>query len=291
MRYRFKGFVRESGKPVEGHVQAAQEGEAYDILAENGIVTESIRPDPRPSDMYPQGIQPRQAAAPAAAGAAPLADAIDSALDTSSSQVPFDSLAQHYKGKNVWVIDREKIRRYVAQVVDQALQTSMAQSTATEETRKTVADAIEKLFKDNRNITSPASQVQQQNRGGGGNHPDLEYQIQRLSGVIRQAENMIASMSMLARRMGRGGGGGGGGRGRYVPGQVDDAHNEVLLEIFKSNLELIRTIEDQNNPPVAAPTEGSAAAQSGTDAAGSTNGNGSSGNGDGDTPRERPQTP
>src|SRR5687768_7867963 len=175
VRYRFKGFVRETGKPVEGHVQAAQEGEAYDILAENGIVTESMRPDPRPSDVYPNELLPHQTAA----AAAPLAEAIDSALDTSSSQVPFDSLAQHYKGKNVWVIDREKIRRYVAQVVDQTLQASMAESSASDETRKTVAEAIEKLFKDNRNITSPASQVQQQQAGSRGNNPDLEYQIQR----------------------------------------------------------------------------------------------------------------
>ena len=50
MRYRFRGLVRDTGKPVEGHVDADNEEFAFHLLANNGIVTESLRADPRPED-------------------------------------------------------------------------------------------------------------------------------------------------------------------------------------------------------------------------------------------------
>ena len=51
MRYRFRGLVRETGQPVEGHVEAATEEEAYNVLGENGFVTEAVRADPKPLNL------------------------------------------------------------------------------------------------------------------------------------------------------------------------------------------------------------------------------------------------
>ncbi|MEL7089734.1 MAG: hypothetical protein AAGL98_15045, partial [Planctomycetota bacterium] len=50
MRYRFRGLLRETGKPVEGHVEAPTVDQAYDLMADNGIMCESLREDPRLGD-------------------------------------------------------------------------------------------------------------------------------------------------------------------------------------------------------------------------------------------------
>ena len=51
MRYRFRGLVRETGKPVEGHVEAEWHEQALNLLNENGIVTESLREEPKPLNL------------------------------------------------------------------------------------------------------------------------------------------------------------------------------------------------------------------------------------------------
>ena len=244
MRYRFRGLVRETGKVVEGHVEALTEEQAYTALSENGIVTESLRPDPRPLNL----------------GAAPqtqYADAIDSALDTSASQIPFDALAERFRGKNVWVLDREKIRRRVAEVVDQALRANLGTGEQDDVTRAKVAEAIEGLFKDNRNITSRVDEAdrnirQTTNRAQEVN-VTLERQINRLANFINKAENVLTQISTAARNIGSGGGGWGGGG--YVPrglrGKVDvKEQNLVLKEIFDANVSLLQSMEQKNMPPV-----------------------------------------
>src|SRR5665213_2966165 len=268
VRYRFRGLIRDTGKPVEGHVDADNEEFAFHLLANNGIVTESLRSDPRPEDIRPpsaaakpnllpplaqammikrpgQGmpaatmaidspesymppmgpasimppmgpsasimppmgpgsaIQPYQPPAPDNSpmpGAPEVQGAIDSALNSSSSQIEFDALTQHFRGKKVWVIDRDKIKRNVASVVDQAISKSLENAEDAADTRKSVAEAIEKLFKDNRNITSP------QGSGAGAGGKNLDAQIDRLSTVIKNFENSLASMQMAIRNMGAGGG-------------------------------------------------------------------------------------
>src|SRR5206468_9713449 len=105
-------MIRTNGRIVEGHVEAPTPEEAYAALSDNGIVTESLRPDPRPQlppEPEDDGPQPG------------FRDAIDSALDSASHQVSFDSLTEQYRGKKVWVLDRDKIRKRVSQVVDQVL--------------------------------------------------------------------------------------------------------------------------------------------------------------------------
>jgi hypothetical protein len=278
VRYRFRGLIRDTGKAVEGHVEADSEEFAFHLLANNGIVTESVRSDPRPEDLRPKPAKapqpnvlpplaqamlgntrpaapvlpaPRSPYAPPPVDNSPMpgtpevANAIDSALDTSSSQIEFDALTERYRGKKVWVIDRDKIKRNVARVVDQAIAQSLKNADDAADTRKSVAEAIEKLFTDNRNLTSPQGSVAANPAGG----QNLDRQIERLSSVIKNFENSLASMQMAIRNIGSGGGGGGFTPRRNVgqaqqPG-LREEQNAVLMEIFKTNMDLLRNMEDE----------------------------------------------
>jgi hypothetical protein len=179
-------------------------------------------------------------------GTAEVVNAIDSALDTSSSQIEFDALTERYRGKKVWVIDRDKIKRNVARVVDQAITQSLKNADNAADTRKSVAEAIEKLFTDNRNLTSPQGQVGANGAGTGG--PNLDRQIERLSSVIKNFENSLASMQMAIRNIGTGGGGSFTPRRNVGQAQqpgLREEQNAVLLEIFKTNMDLLRNMEDE----------------------------------------------
>src|SRR5579864_424585 len=137
VRYLFRGMIRETGRPVEGHVEAANPDEALMALSDNAIVTESLVPDPKPvnfNEEFPN--QPE------------LASAIESAFDSSSSQINFDDLTERFRGKKVWVIDRDKIRRRVCQVVDQALATSEAHGDSAAQSRQRVQQALQGMFAD-----------------------------------------------------------------------------------------------------------------------------------------------
>lgn len=273
-------MIRANGRVVEGHVDAPTPEEAYGALSDNGIVTESLRPDPRPE-------QRAEAEAPDDQGGDPtFRQAIDHALDSASMQVAFDSLTEQYKGKKVWVLDRDKIRKRVAQVVDQVLAEAQRKAETDQKTRELVQEAIKGMFADNRNIASErtaesiaaeraATAAQAAERAaqaavdkvaaaaaaqitaaaaapralpGPGTKmapsDALESQIQRLSGVVLQAEKALASIISAAARVGRGGGGGGGPRRHSLTGQ-GERQNEVLLEIFKTNLALQRGIEGE----------------------------------------------
>ena len=266
MRYRFKGFVRTTGQPVEGHAHGQTPDDALQSLSEHGIVTESLREEP-------------ETAAPLAGPAHPLRSAVDSALDIASQQVPFDELANKFKGKNVWVLDRDKIRRRVAQVVDNALRDALVQhggDTAGGMTgvREQVAEAISGLFKDNRNLTSQVSNTSMQ----------LEHQIKRIEMITRRAEAVLAQMTIAIGKIGSGGwGGGGGGMGprRYATGsEPRNEQNAVLLEIFKENLRL-RGIEIDESASAAAAAAQAEAAPNGEGAteAGASGINGDNGHG------------
>lgn len=245
MRYRFRGLIRDNANPVEGHVESPTEQDAYNALSENGIVTEALYADPKPLNLS-NYEDPR------------VSNAIDSALDTSSQQVAFDQLMDRYRGKNVWVIDRDKIRSRVAQVVDAAL-ASNGDSPDIQRIRQSVATAIQGVFSDDRNLARQRNaesifgmRVTDDNAPppqplnipsaapgmtlGGATAPALDEQIQKLAAVIQQAEIVLASIASAARRVGSGGG---GGPRRMVPtGPKKEAPNEVLLEIFKANVEL-----------------------------------------------------
>jgi len=275
VRYRFRGLVRESGKPVEGHVEAEWHEQALNLLSENGIVTESLREEPKPLNLSTVPEQQDQ-----------FSSALDSAVDSSSTQVSFDALADKFKGKSVWVIDREKIRKRVAQVVDQAITASMQNADTGAETRDRVAEAIEKLFQNNENLTSRLGQLQQPApppppQAAVAPRPPsdpLERQLTRLANFITKAENLLVSMQSTLRNVGTGGG---GYATRRAKGPVDkDEQNSVLAEIFKSNVALLRNLEvagvgeavapppaDPGPEPAAAPEPVASAPPGGTQGA------------------------
>jgi hypothetical protein len=244
VRYRFRGFIRSTGQPVDGHVQADTAEMGYGALAEHGIITESLTPDPEPLNLSAQHQ--------------PIASAIDSALDTAASQVPFDALTDKFKGKNVWVLDRDKIRSRVAQVVDQALSNATnVGGTDVTAIRASVADAINGLFKDNRNLTSKVSNTALQ----------MDHQIQRLESFVRKAESLLAQMTVAISRIGTGGGGGFAPRRYGGAPSMQQEQNKVLVEIFKENLRL-RGIEiDQSADELAGVAEGTDQPADGTAAA------------------------
>lgn len=250
MRYLFRGLIRETGKPVVGHVEADTEETAFNALADNGIVTESLNPDPKPNAPSPLSAKPAR-----------YSDALDSAFDASASQIAFDDLTERYRGKRVWVIDRDKIRKRVSQVVDVAISEAQSQFDNDTQTRDRVAKAIEGLFKDSKNITSPVPVPEPVAParlpeppvalagGGGATSPALESQVDRLANLITTAETVLAQIQAAARNasFGRGGGGvgeggGGGGRRKKRERSVRMTDNDVLLEIFKSNMQLQRNV-------------------------------------------------
>jgi hypothetical protein len=289
-------MIRTNGRVVEGHVEAPTPEEAYGALSDNGIVTESLRPDPRPEAAPPEPEE--------AAGEGGFRQAIDSALDSASMQVAFDSLTEQYRGKKVWVLDRDKIRKRVAQVVDQVLAEAQRKAETDQKTRELVQEAIKGMFADNRNIASErtaesiaaerAAQAAQAAERAAQAAADkvaaaaaaqitaaaaampklppppqgkqlppseaLEQQIQRLSGVVLSAEKALASIISAAARVGRGGGGGGPRRGGVSLGG-GEKQNEVLLEIFKTNLALQRGVEGEILDVNAEAPEGAADGQ------------------------------
>jgi len=264
VRYLFRGLIRENGRPVEGHVEAPSPDEALKALSDNGIVTESLNPDPKPLNLNAE-----------LPDAPEFANALESAFDSSSQQVAFDDLTERYRGKKVWVIDRDKIRRRVAQVVDQALTQSQQKDETGAQTRQRVQAALQGMFADNRNIAvernadslagAPAiGPIGSGQRIAPSDVPltsaSLEAQISRLSQVVAQAERVMSSLALAARNIGRGGGGGGYGRRARFHDHTEE-QNQVLLEIFKSNLELARTMQDRGQP---GNNGAAAAAQQGT---------------------------
>src|SRR5207237_965259 len=154
-----------------------------------------------------------------------FADALESALDSSSQQVAFDDLAPRYSGKKVWVIDRDKIRMRVAQVVDSTLAASEANFEGASTARQRVASAIQGLFNDNRNIATEHNaasiagmRVPNISAGNGANgnaaagnamnslsamnNDVLDQQISRLSDVVQQVEGLVSAMAAAFRSIG-----------------------------------------------------------------------------------------
>lgn len=247
MRYRFRGLTRDTGAPLEGHVEASDREAAFSLLSQNGIVTESLQEEPKPLNL-----------STAVSPIPEFEDALESALDSSSQQVPFDDLTERYRGKKVWVIDRDKIKHRVAQVVDSTLASSEGDLESGMTARQRVANAISGLFHDNRNIASEhtsesiaamrlaaaASRIAP-NMQSGMSPVDLSQQIGRLTDVVQQAESMIAAMASALQKVQQGAGSGGGGpiRNRAVNVQsINIEQSSVLQEIFQSNLELRRNM-------------------------------------------------
>lgn len=284
MRYLFSGLMRDTGMPVEGHIESVDVDVAYDMLSGHGVVASSVIPDPKPLNIHEE-----------LPDAPEFADALESAMDSSSSQVNFDDLMNEYKGKKVWVIDRDKIRRRVAQVVETALHFASTTGETHEQTQERIRTALHGLFSDNRNLASErnASSVmgmkyndpamgspsarpggrmtiqtaQQQVQGhvhvplsqataavpAGPVNERLEEQLERLSNIVSQAESVLASMRNASRGFGRGGGeGGGSNRRRTNMKTMSNEQNDVLLTIYKSNVELLKAYKEESKQTATA---------------------------------------
>lgn len=178
---------------------------------------------------------------------------IENALREGGRQIRFDDIEKRYRGKRVWVLDRLKIQENVMKVVDAAVAKSLQHAEGGVATRARVAQALARLFGDNRSLTSEVDPAQLASRraptpqaapaAGGATNEDLQRQIERLEDVIGRAEQMISKMSTA---MARGGWLPRSAHGlRPRPGPFEAAHRQALEEIFKSNLELRKAIVAQ----------------------------------------------
>lgn len=216
--------MRDTGKPVEGHVDAPNAEEAFTLMSGNDIVCQSLREDPRRP-----GFEGEPGGGMPAAGG-DVASQIDSALDVASTDVNVDDLWKRYRGQRVRVIDRDKIRNNVLSVMTKAIQQTGGGDS--NQTLERVEEALTKMFGDNKNLTSEVAPTQ----------TALEDQITRLNGVVLRLEKQLASLTMAIRRGGYGGGGG-GPTGRLMKQVKDPKNDKVLLEIFETNLDLQRQIK------------------------------------------------
>jgi len=212
--------MRETGKPVEGHVDAPDAEQAFTLMSGNGIVCQSLREDPR-KERY-------DAEAAGSPQGADVASQIDSALDVASTDVNVDDLWKRYRGQRVRVIDRDKIRNNVLSVMTKAIQQSGGGDSG--QTMQRVEEALTKMFGDNQNLTSEVSPTQ----------TALEDQITRLNSVVLRLEKQLAQLTMAIRR---GGYGGGASTGKLMKQVRDPKNDKILLEIFETNLEMQRQIK------------------------------------------------
>lgn len=245
MRFQFRGFHRETGKPVNGHVEAPHAEAAYQVLSDRRIVTESLQGDPEPAHV-PAHIP--SSTPDIRLFENELEEALEDALNSSSTKVPFDALTKIYRGRKVRVIDRDKIRARVAQVVDSTLAASEADRESTGTARERVADAISGLFHDPRNIATEHKPQDVAKMDANG----LAAQIGKLSGVVQQAEGLIAAMQSALRNVESGG----SGPRRHVVSASSFAGGEqdsVLRDILQSNLELRRAIAGSSVPKANQP--------------------------------------
>lgn len=178
-----------------------------------------------------------------------IAQQIEDALREGSRQIQFDTIEKHFRGKRVWVLDREKMQAGVMRVVDQAILKSQQEAEGGLKTRQRVATALVNLFGNKRNLTSP---VDPNRIAAPPTPPDthepkagdnaLEQQIARLASLINRAERVLALASPPAGQT--------GSRPRRVARQVTSQNrpkqDEILIAILQDNLELIRGITQQN---------------------------------------------
>ena len=226
VRYLFRGLRRQTGEPVEGRVTALTQDVALDILRDHGIVADSLTPEPAADgDAAATVTEPR------------FAHALERALDDAGFSVSFDLETGRYQGKSMCLLDQDKIRKRVMELVDDAAGDNLGDDENRLEARRHIAQLLETLLQKRRNLSperSPRSQA-------------LEGQVNHITQALGRIERVMASMSLAVRRAGP------GPPRRTVPGQTarDKTHDEVLSEVFQSNLELKRGFQESASPPAA----------------------------------------
>lgn len=188
--------------------------------------------------------QPNEATSPTATGSdrPEIAQQIEDVMRQGSRQIQFDTIEKRFRGKRVWVLDREKMQAGVMRVVDQAIYKSQQEAEGNLKTRQRVAAAITNLFNNRRNLTSPidpsatASQPAAQPRPA---NNALEDQIARLAILVNRAERVLA--------MGGSTGGVGSTHRRFASplgsAPIQPTQEKVLMKILEDNLKLIEDMK------------------------------------------------
>ena len=188
MRFLFQGLKRETWESVEGRVNAPNADAAYNVLGDHGIVCESLEPELITWNGNGSALKVDQKQ---------LAEALERALDDAGMRIRFDELTRRYHGKSVWVLDRKRIARVLAQMF--------------QEPRNGSADRF---------VNSPA----------------LEGEVARLTTAVGQIERAMASAPTTVAPAER------SREGRTVRKRPNrrEKRDEVLLEIFEDNVDLMR---------------------------------------------------
>jgi hypothetical protein len=224
VRYLFRGSRQQTGEPVEGRVTAPTEEVAHDVLRDDGIVVDALTPEPTADeDAAATDTESR------------FAEALERALDDAGFGVSFDLVTGRYQGKSVCLLDQDKIRKRVMELVGDAAVDDHRDDENRLDTRRHIAQLLEQVLQYRRNLASEPSPQSQA----------LEAQVNHIAQALVRIERAMASMSVAARRDGR------GQPRRTVSEQAapDKTHEEVLIEVFQSNLELIRGLEEPVSPP------------------------------------------
>ncbi len=208
MQYLFRGLRRGTGEAVAGRVSALGEEGARKVLGQHGIAVIAVRLE---SDM------------PGDRTGAPFDEALEGALKEAGVRIRFDQLPRWQEGGSIWVLDRDRVRNRVMKLVIEAI----SHDAGRRHHLPRIEQLLETLFE--------AAQ-------GAGSQPPADSraiteEVDRLAAAMAKMEKAMALMSAAAAR---------GEPRRALPQRPARARNrtrdDVLTEIFASNLELMRSI-------------------------------------------------
>jgi hypothetical protein len=206
VRYLFWGSRRQTGEPVEGRVTAPTEDVALDVLRDNGIVADSLKPEPAAHDDEAATVtEPR------------FARALQRALEDAGCCVSFDLGTGRYQGRSVCLLDQDKIRRRVMELVNDGVVDGPGADGNGLDARRHIAQLLEQVLQDRRSLGSERAPHAQA----------LQDQVNHITQALGRIESEMASMSSAVRRPGR-------GRPRRTVAEYtarDKTRDEVLVEV------------------------------------------------------------
>lgn len=207
MQCLFRGLRRGTGEPVAGRVIALNEDVARNVLSQHGIAVVSIMPESElPGDL----------------AGAPFDEALEGVLKEAGVRVRFDQLPRWHEGRSIWVLDRDRVRDRVMKLAKEAIGHDIS--------RRHLLVRLEQLLEtlfEARHGAAPQPATD--------SHA-IAAEVDRLAAALAKMEKAMALMSASARGEPR----------RSRPHRAARARNrtrdELLAEIFESNLELMRAI-------------------------------------------------
>jgi hypothetical protein len=224
VRYLFRGTRRQTGEPVEGRVTAPTQDAALDVLHDGGIVADALDTDPATEgDAAGEITEPR------------FARALERALDDAGFRVNFDLVTGRYQGKSVSLLDQDKIRKRVMELVADTAVDDLPDDKSRPEARRHITQLLEELLESRLSLGAE----------GSARSPELEAQVCQISEALGRLERAMASMSLAVRR-------GGHAPPRHSEsgqGARDKRHDEVLIEVFENNLELRKGLKEPASLP------------------------------------------